>query len=129
MATLRPVSKLIPQQQQQQLTREPHLEDVRTPVGITPLPLEFPQSWPFTWGLGRVLLHVGVAEFVIFVSRGAKIRPEFCSALIEGNRVPEVPDTTVGNGEREAMGDQADGIDSVPVSEWSKLAALHGETW
>lgn len=65
-----------------------------------------------------------MSEFVILVSRGAKICPEFRSALIEGYRVPEVPDAAVGDGEREAMGDQADGIDGVPVSGWSMLDSV-----
>ena len=93
-----------------QRTREPNLQNVRSPVGIAPLPLEFFQSRPFTRSLGRVLFYIGV-----FVSRGTKIRPEFCSAFIEGNRVPEVSDATVRHGEWKTMGDQADGIDRVPV--------------
>ena len=106
MATLQSVSELIRQYRRYgRRTREPNLQDVRTPVGITPLPLKFLQSWPFTWALGRVLLHVGVSEFVILVSRGAKVRPEFRPALVEGNRVPEVSDTTIGDGERKTMRD------------------------
>jgi hypothetical protein len=67
-------------------------------------------------------------EFVILVSRGAEVRPEFRSALIEGYCVPEISDAAIGDGERETMGDQADGIDSVPVSEWSRLGNVHNET-
>lgn len=78
-----------------QRTGKPNLQDVRTPAGITPLPLELLQSWPFTRCLGRVLSSVGGYEFVILVSRGAKIRPEFRSTLIEGYRMSEVSDTTI----------------------------------
>jgi len=116
MTTLQFVSELIAQHQLcTQRTREPNLQDVRTPVGITPQLLKFLQSRPFTRGLGRVLLHIGVWEFVILVTRGTKIRFKFRSAFIERHRVPEVSDTTIGDGEWETMRDQADGIDCVPV--------------
>ena len=98
-----------------QRTREPNLQDVRPPAGITPLSLKFSQSRPFTWILRRVPFYADVSKFLILVSRGAKVRFEFRPALVEGYRVPEVSDTTIGNGERETMRNQADRIDCVPV--------------
>ena len=115
MAALQFVSEPIAQRQlYSQRTREPNLEDIRTPAGITPLPLEFLQSW-FTWGLGPVLFYVGVHKIAILVFRGTKIRPKFRPAFIKRYRVPEVPNAAIGHGEWKTVGDQADGIDRVPI--------------
>ena len=78
--------------------------------------LKFLQGRPFTRSIGRVLSRVDAHEFVILVSRGAKVRPEFRPTFVEGDCVPEVPDAAIGDGEGETMRDQADGIDRVPVS-------------
>jgi hypothetical protein len=91
-----------------QRTREQNLQDVRTPAGVAPLSLKFPQSWPLTWILGRVLFHADVFEFLILISREAKVRSVFRSVLAGGYCVPEVSDTAIGNGELETMEDQTD---------------------
>ena len=120
MTTLQFVSKLIVQRRRYgQRTREPDLQNVRASSGIAPLFLEFLQSWLFTRIPGSVPCHVGVLELAILVFGGAKVRPKFRPALIERDRVPEVSYTAVGDGERETMWDQADGIDCVPVLERS----------
>ena len=69
----------------------------------SPLPLEFPQSRSFTWNLGRVLLHIGVWDFLVVVSRGTEVRLEFRSAFVKGYCMPEIPNTTIEDREWKAV--------------------------
>lgn len=115
MTTLDQISK--PESQHQasdQRTRKPNFQNVRASGSIAPLPLEVLQGLSFTWNFGRVLFRVVRFEPKILVARGTEVRPELGPSFVEGNRVPEIPDTAVGESKWEAVWNEADGVDCVP---------------